>query len=458
MMREAPTSALLMSASNSTTLAGPVAAPHPAVGPALILLLVGTIGTAFLIPLIFILLLHPHRTRPRVLSCACLFAIVLGIMAGVINIGIQTQTAQGLPFSSGLDLVFFALALCIPIIVQVGLLLRITSVYRWGALSWTRRLAFHGASVTLKVVRIALVILSIHDAYVGVPKLRGQGRTDSFLPWVAAWNTDHARLAWVLQLVDDIHASTLLTIRSSRRARGGLQSSLGISADHEGSSGSIRLVKSLVSTFAIPVLLDIVQLILVFTYDPQRASFQTSSVTDHDYANLLPIYFVLATTYAEIISLIFVALWHCVTPALVPRRPSYPIIPMAPTTGHLDLYPPPGPGSDPFNASRALSPLPSYPRIHLSHMSYGSAGTVTHCGSGSLSSSATLHPDSEWRHSFRAGGLDGGDPALEMEKEKILASTAGTGLFRPGMFEPSVCSYNGSVQVDAHGEPVFYAV
>ncbi|KAI0640888.1 hypothetical protein C8Q79DRAFT_1014733 [Trametes meyenii] len=376
------TSSPPVASSNSTTFVGSVTVSQSTIGPTLILLLVGTVGAAFLIPLIFILLLYSHRTRSLALFYVCLFTIVLGLVEGAINIDIQTQAAQGLSFTSGPNLAFFALALCIPVIVQAGLLLRIVSVYQWRTLSWMRRSGIYGFSVALKVARITFVVLSIHDVYVGVPKLQGRGRTDSFMPWMAAWNTDYARLAWMLQLVDDIHAS-----------------------------------------------------------------FRMLSSTDHNYASLLPIYIVLAATYVEIISLFFVTIWHRVPPAPVLHRSSYIPHTATPTISRLDLYPPPGPGSDPFNASRALSPLPSYPRIQLAHLSCGSAGT--RCGwggSGSFSESATLHPDSEWEHS------------LEKEKEKILASTAGTGLFRPDMFEPSVCSYNGSVQVDAHGEPVFYAV
>lgn len=168
------------------------------------------------------------------------------------------------------------------------------------------------------------------------------------------------------------------------------------------------------SSFALPVFLDIAQ--LIFSYLPA-----TNPRNGH-YAAL---YIALANTYAETISLLLVALWHPSPPTSVPRT-STPI----PDT------------ADPTSATRFLSPLPEHP--HIEFFPASSSGD-------SSRDSATLHADSD-----SALGADA-------EKLKIMEvypqAASVVALPRGGwVLEPSMCSFNGSIQTDAQGEPVFYAV
>lgn len=172
---------------------------------------------------------------------------------------------------------------------------------------------------------------------------------------------------------------------------------------------SRRLVSVCLTTVSsfLPVLADIAQVMM--------ACMSTTNPRNGGYAGLCV---VLANVYIEIIALLLVARW-CpdVTPSASPVHAFTPD------------------DADPTSATRFLSPLPEHPRLHFSMAS-----------SASTRDSATLHADSD----STLGG--------EAEKLKIMEFYPARSAQNNWALEPSMCSFNGSVQVDAHGEPVFYAV
>lgn len=169
------------------------------------------------------------------------------------------------------------------------------------------------------------------------------------------------------------------------------------------------------SSFALPVFFDIAQLL-----------FACLPATDPRNGHYAALYIALANVYAEAISLLLVARWH----------PS-------PHSSALHASPPLPDPADATSATRFLSPLPAHPRFEF--FPANSSGD-------SSRDSATLHADSD-----SALGADA-------EKLKIMevypqAASASMVVPRGGWaLEPSMCSFNGSIQTDAQGEPVFYAV
>ncbi|KAI0365878.1 hypothetical protein BV20DRAFT_709389 [Pilatotrama ljubarskyi] len=379
--------------------------------PALGLLLVGTAGAVLLIPLAILFYSHAGK-QTRLFSLLSLFVIALGLVEGAADIYVQVQAIQGEKVNSSLSRTLVSLAFIIPVIVQVALVPSLVALYPWHTLSPLRRVAVYGATLTLIVTRVFFVTLCIHGIVTQIP--------DSDLAaasWQGVWITTYSKIAWSVQLANDLYASWLLLLRvrqepmpdehlTGRQLRHDTQ--------HNATTGRCApALMAVASSFVVPVAFSLAQLVLGILDDPRQERFSA-------------LYLILANVYVQIISLLFVGVWY----------PGIAATALYPETSITRSE-----HASPRDAMRFLSPLPEHPRIQLYESSYGSA-------EGSMRDSATIRVD-------RESTLD-----LSAEKLKIMEVMPGYQAHgrNNGALEPSVISFSGSVQTDGHGEPVFYAV
>ncbi|KAI0351183.1 hypothetical protein OH77DRAFT_1524256 [Trametes cingulata] len=325
----------------------------------------------------------------------------------------RTRAIQGETFDPSVNLTLVAFAFIIPVLVQVGLLLALVPLYPWHALSRLRRVAIYGATLALIAARTAVVTFCIHAVVTQTP----QSDVLSVAPWQGAWDTTYPKIAWTLQLGSDLYASFLFLLRARQgSAFDDLSPQCQTQYDAQYSSTPSRRTSALTSvssSFVAPVVFGLVQLVLVMLEDPRKGRYSA-------------LYIILANVYVEIISLLFVGLWHPSVAAPLPP----------PDSSTAPEY------VEQTNVVRFLSPLPVHPRIQLYEASCRSSID------GSMRDSATVHMDHEWKI----------DPSVEkLQIVEAMAAYPAHGQSN-GAMEPSLISFSGSIQTDGHGEPVFYAV
>ncbi|KAI0713046.1 hypothetical protein C8T65DRAFT_739099 [Cerioporus squamosus] len=222
------------------------------------LLLIGAVWSSFLIPVVILLFYFsdsPVRRRPIFLFN--ILSIILGLVEGAVIIhtfsNFILDPERRIP--STLLTVLSSIIYLIPSCVQLILIFRVVSEYSARLLSVRTMVALCSPIVAMKCARVAIASVLLAHLYSG---LGGPPDSDSATA-DAGWKPDmtYVQVLWLLQLFDDIYISAILAIP--------VPSSL--SKPSAISRWSPRkLMRIALTTCAIPVILDIIQVAQSFLH------------------------------------------------------------------------------------------------------------------------------------------------------------------------------------------------
>ncbi|KAJ7693216.1 hypothetical protein B0H17DRAFT_839329, partial [Mycena rosella] len=239
-----------------------------ALKPSVTLLMIGTVWSSMLIPLLIVLLLFSNpRLRRQPIFILNFIAVLAGIVLGIINIYLEVTAIISplIPVKASVFIGFVAIILYMPVLMDTILIVRLFAVYPPHMVSWPRRCAIFGPPIIFKLLRVAnLMIFIIKWTRLikdyETPILAGQVLWGSDEPWT--------RIEWFSQVFDNFYASVLFILRlqQGRYVNENTALFLNLNLDVLASHGS-RL-RSLffiaLGNFVFPCLLSLIQLIFLF--------------------------------------------------------------------------------------------------------------------------------------------------------------------------------------------------
>ncbi|KAI0640906.1 hypothetical protein C8Q79DRAFT_1014750 [Trametes meyenii] len=175
------------------------------------ILLVGTVGSSFLIPIATSLLYFVKNSEKRGLTFIMIAAsLVLGLGEGGLNMYNQINTIRKKPVPSAVNTAYTMVHLFLPLFSEFTMVLRVgrSTPIRGRAASWLRKLWTYGPMLVLKILRF-IVLVSIAVTWVtksvNLPR-PVQGGLDA----LSAINQLPSQLRWALQSADTLFMAVLL--------------------------------------------------------------------------------------------------------------------------------------------------------------------------------------------------------------------------------------------------------
>ncbi|KAF7351322.1 hypothetical protein MSAN_01563700 [Mycena sanguinolenta] len=165
----------MANASSTSTIPPPPAGLNyiASLEPSITLLMIGTVWSSMLIPLLIILFAFSSSSiRRRPLFGLNVTAVLLGIILGIIN-GYLAVTFHPLhacspllpcfppltPIKQSIFVAFAAILLCLPVFMDTILIFRVFMVYPPHTMAWPRRLVIFGPPIMFKILRVANLIV-----------------------------------------------------------------------------------------------------------------------------------------------------------------------------------------------------------------------------------------------------------------------------------------------------------
>ncbi|OJT12738.1 hypothetical protein TRAPUB_10715 [Trametes pubescens] len=219
------------------------------------------------------------------------FAILFGLIEGVVNIYNQTRAILSKPVSPNMDMVFASMTILVPNFAELVLLFRVIAVYPPRTLSWRRKVLIYAPIVAFKTLHIVNAVVFI-VRWVRLKK----NTVNPLLTGQEAWSLPNAKIKWFVQFFDTIYVSTLFLVRLKQSAS---QDNIRISVAHKDSLAQTfparlrTLFWIATSNFMIPVMLNLTQLIYVFR-DPEF---------------LHGTYIFLVNNYVQIVGVLLATVW-----------------------------------------------------------------------------------------------------------------------------------------------------
>ncbi|KAJ7157788.1 hypothetical protein C8R46DRAFT_1112969 [Mycena filopes] len=258
--------------SNSPTGINLVPPPPPpgfnyiaAIKPSLSLLMIGTVWSSMLIPLLVILLLFSNsEMRRKPIFIMNLIAVLAGIVLGAMNVYLETTAIISplTPIKGSVFIGFVSTQLYLPVFMDTILLVRLFIVYPPQTISWPGRLLVFGPPILFKLVRVSNLAVFLVQ---WTPLVKG---TDSPLQaGQAFWGTQPwTKIEWFFQVFDNCYASVLFLLRVHQGRVVNFQSgAIGTTGKTDSHASKLRsLFFIAVGNFVFPCLLSLVQLIFVF--------------------------------------------------------------------------------------------------------------------------------------------------------------------------------------------------
>jgi len=264
-----------------------------AIQPSVTFLMIGTVFSGILLPLLVALFhfstKHTRRQPIFILNVIC---ITLGLTLGIYNAYIEVTAllSPSRPFWRYHDLVFSLMLTFVAWLVEMILLLRLLAVYPYSSTSKRIWFTIFIPLILLKLARI--INTSIFNADYN-RQLRLHPYYSPLASSQTVWRTyPNSKIEWILQVIDNSATSILFIMR----LRGRLNVPERKDSRRNGNSYAAQL-KTLfwiaVSNFVFPVILSIIQLILLF----------------HDPNYLKGSYVFMANDYVEIIGVLLATVW-----------------------------------------------------------------------------------------------------------------------------------------------------
>ncbi|KAJ7157809.1 hypothetical protein C8R46DRAFT_1113019 [Mycena filopes] len=258
--------------SNSPTGINLVPPPPPpgfnyiaAIKPSLSLLMIGTVWSSMLIPLLVILLLFSNsEMRRKPIFIMNLIAVLAGIILGALNVYLETTAIISplTPIKGSVFIGFVSVQLYLPVFMDTILLVRLFVVYPPQTISWPGRLLVFGPPILFKFLRVSnLAVFMVRWTQLvkgtDSPLQAGQALWGS-QPWT--------KIEWFFQVFDNCYASVLFLLRVHQgRVMNSQSGTIGTTGKKDSHASRLRsLFFIAVGNFVFPCLLSLVQLIFVF--------------------------------------------------------------------------------------------------------------------------------------------------------------------------------------------------
>ncbi|KAM5539667.1 hypothetical protein V8D89_006776 [Ganoderma adspersum] len=251
--------------------APPTAAPSStaeqaaALNGAMDFLLLTAICTGVLIPVSVALFFSFSRIWRTPVFVLNVFVVALGFAYGGLTLNYLRSVFSGEFPSSRLTLVFMSMSFLVPVCVQSVLIIRVVAVYPPRMLSWTRCMLIYGTFAALSVARIVNMTLYLDK----VSKEISRTNADTLTISAYAFSIPNGKIEWILQMVNDLYASTLFLLRLNgaqafRSKKGGL-ASVFTNGGRDSYAGRLKaLFWIAVFNFVFPVVLNIVIVAFAF--------------------------------------------------------------------------------------------------------------------------------------------------------------------------------------------------
>ncbi|KAJ7645927.1 hypothetical protein DFH06DRAFT_1332867 [Mycena polygramma] len=263
-----------------------------AIKPSLSLLMIGTVWSAMLIPLLVVLVfLSTSSLRRQPLFIMNIAAVLVGLVLGIMNgyLEISAILSPLTPVKGLIFMPFVTMIMYLPVLIDMILLFRLYVVYPPRSLSWTRRLVVFGPPVTFKIVRVVNLIVFLVQWTSLV-----QARESPLVAGQTLWGAQPwTKIEWFFQVFENFYASTLFLLRVHKGKAANAQSNVFYSGGRSHASKLKSLFYIALGNFVFPCVLSLVQLIFLFR-DP---SFLDGS------------YVFLTNVYVEIIGVLMATIW-----------------------------------------------------------------------------------------------------------------------------------------------------
>ncbi|KAI0669086.1 hypothetical protein C8Q78DRAFT_1080931 [Trametes maxima] len=175
------------------------------------ILLVGTVGSSFLIPIASSLLYFVKSSEKRGLTFIMIAAsLVLGLGEGGLNMYNQINAIRKKPVPSAVNTTYTMVHLFLPLFSEFTMVLRVgrTTPFRGRAVSWLRKFWTYGPMLVLKILRF-VVLVSIAVTWV-TKSVNLPNPVQGGLDALSAINQLPSQLRWALQSADTLFMAVLL--------------------------------------------------------------------------------------------------------------------------------------------------------------------------------------------------------------------------------------------------------
>jgi len=294
-----------------------------AIRPSLIAAIIGTTFSSMLVPLFVALLCFSNaqmRRRPVFILNIC--AVVLGFAMGQWNTCLAAQSILNpwMPISQG---VYYAFQNCysiLPYLVEAILLFRVYSVFHPRTTRLSTIIYVFLPTTILKLTRLSFIIIFMIQ-WAQLTTQVGDAAAAGGMLWA---DKPYIKITWLCELFDNAYVSLIFLWRlHNRHARP-------VASSHPGASKNVVadglriLFYASTSNFVLPVILNIVQIVLLFGGGDSSGNTGT--------------YVQMVNVYVSIISVVFATLWsaaashvaethhHSEQFAVAPWRLSQPIL------------------------------------------------------------------------------------------------------------------------------------
>ncbi|KAJ6593198.1 hypothetical protein B0H19DRAFT_920797, partial [Mycena capillaripes] len=263
-----------------------------AIKPSLSLLMVGTVWSSMLIPLLVVLLFFSTPfLRRQPIFIMNVIAVLMGLVIGIISAYLEVTAILTplIPIKGSIFTPFLAMFLYLPVFMDTILLFRLYIIYPPRSISWTRRLIVFGPPITFKFVRVInlVVFLAQYTSLV-------QARESPLVAGQTLWGSQPwSKIDVFFQVFDNLYASTLFLLCVHRGRTINAQNSVLNIGEQSSASKLKSLFYIALGNFVFPCLLGLVELIFVF----RDSNFVNGS------------HVVLTNVYVQIIGVLMATIW-----------------------------------------------------------------------------------------------------------------------------------------------------
>ncbi|KAI0820491.1 hypothetical protein BC628DRAFT_846050 [Trametes gibbosa] len=258
---------------SNTTVASPSALPSGIttagdLSSSLSILLVGTVGSSFLVPISAALLYFTQPSKQGTpMFLMMLSSLVLGLGEGGLNMYNQINSIRHAAVPSAVTTTYTFVHLFLPLLTESVLVFRVTAMRPPRGLSRLWRTLIYGPIILFKLARL-VVLVAIAVSWIanakGLPAPI-QGGLDA----LTAINKLPSQLRWALQVADTLFMSVMFFPRSKAKTkkRGGQSEGTKEEEELPPFTRLKTLFWNAVTSFVFPVLLNLIQFALVLCQD-----------------------------------------------------------------------------------------------------------------------------------------------------------------------------------------------
>ncbi|KAG2748603.1 hypothetical protein P692DRAFT_20857167 [Suillus brevipes Sb2] len=251
-------------------------------------LVTGTVLSSLLIPILIALLaFSTPQTRRHPIFMFNILGVLLGLTQGALNIYLEVHTmlTPAVAVSRAAVVAYTALAFFGPLVAECTLVIRLAAVYPRRTTPKVNFWALLLVPITFKVIRATNLAVFLHFYVVAI-----SGAGDTIAAGESLWGDWQTKFEWILQAVDNAFVSFMFIHRLTRSTSAS-ERAIRTRAMANRLQGLFLIA---LSNFVFPVVLNIIQLGLIFS--STSSFFRTSMVY-------------MVNNYVNIIGVVFATIW-----------------------------------------------------------------------------------------------------------------------------------------------------